>query len=170
MVVNSYPFAERLRTSSRIRCFRPHDRSDDPTGPTGRAGRFLLAGVATAVLALAGCSSAAAPGGQGGTGTPAKVMLKFNLTGGPGGQAKHWTLNCEPTGGTHPSPAAACAVLLKMKSPFAPRSKQIACPMILRSDRKILVTGTWLGVTVHRVVIDGGCDLVLFSKLDKILH
>lgn len=169
MVVNSYPFAERLRTSSRISCFRPANRSDHPSGPPGRASRFLLAGVVTAVLAVAGCSSAA-PGGQGGTGTPAKVMLTFNVTGGPAGQPKHLTLNCEPTGGTHPDPAAACAALLKLNKPFAPRSKAIACPMILRSDQKILVTGTWLGKTVHRIVLDGGCDLVLFSKLHKILH
>ena len=42
--------------------------------------------------------------------------------------------------------------------------------MILRSDQKILVTGTWLGKSVHRIVLDGGCDLVLFSKLHKILN
>ncbi len=119
---------------------------------------------------MAGCSSAA-PGGQGGTGTPAKVTLKFNLTGGSSQAPRQWTLTCEPTGGgTHLDPAAACSALLRLHNPFAPRSKAIACPMILRSDRKILVTGTWLGKTVHRVVLDGGCDLVLFSKLDKILH
>ena len=122
------------------------------------------------MLAVAGCSSAAAPGGQGGTGTPAKVMLEFHLTGGPAETPKKWTLNCEPAGGTHLDPASACSVLLRLNNPFAPQSKQIACPMILRSDRKILVTGTWLGKPVHRVVLDGGCDLVLFSKLDKILH
>jgi subtilisin inhibitor-like len=167
MVVNSYPFAQRLRTSCRTRCFRPHGRSDDRLGPTGRTGRFLLAGLAVAVLAVAGCSSAAPSG----PGTPAKVMLKFNLTGGSGQAPRQWTLNCEPTsGGRQLDAAAACSTLLKLSNPFAPRSKGIACPMILRSDRKILVTGTWLGKAVHRVVLDGGCDMVLFSKLDKILQ
>ena len=97
-------------------------------------------------------------------------MLKFSLTGGPGESPKSWTLNCEPAGGTHLDPVAACSVLLKLNNPFAPRSPQIACPMILRSDRKILVTGTWLGKPVHRIVLDGGCDLELFAKLGKILH
>jgi len=170
MIVNSYPFAERLRTSRLIRRIRPSGRSEDPARPTGRASRFLLAGVATAVLAVAGCSSAAAPGGQGGTGNPAKVTLTFSFSGAPASQPKQLTLTCEPTGGTHPDPAAACAALLKLNNPFAPRSKTIACPMILRSDQKILVTGTWLGKPVHRVVLDGGCDLVLFSKLHQILH
>lgn len=117
----------------------------------------------------AGCGAAAAPSGQGGSSAAAKVMLKFDLTGGPD-EPKHWTLNCEPTGGTHPDPAATCAALLKLKSPFAPTSKQMACPMIMRSDRKILVTGIWLGHSVHRVVLDGSCDLDLFGKLAKILH
>jgi len=182
MVVNSYPFAERLRTSRCIRRFRSSDRSGNPPGATGRTGppgttgttgpvgRLLLAGVATALMAVvAGCGAAAAPGAQGGSGATAKVMLKFDLTGGPG-EAKHWTLNCEPTGGTHPDPAATCAALLKLKSPFAPRSKQMACPMIMRSDRKIVVTGIWLGHTVHRVVLDGSCDLDLFGTLDQIVH
>ena len=169
MVVNSYLFAERLRTSHRIRRFRPSERSGTPPGPTGPVGRFLLAGVAVALMVVAAGCGTAAPSGHGGTSTHAKVMLKFDLTGGPG-EPKHWTLNCEPTGGTHPNPAATCAALLKLKSPFAPRSKQMACPMIMRSDRKILVTGIWLGHTVHRVVLDGSCDLDLFSTLDQILH
>lgn len=136
---------------------------------TGRRRRFLLAAIAAGAVAVAGCS-AGAHGGPGGTGAPAKVAVKFRFTGGPENPTKLWTLNCEPAGGTHPDPAAACSALLKLKNPFAARSKQIACPMILRSNRKIVVTGTWFGVPVHRVVIDGGCDLELFSALDKILH
>jgi len=40
--------------------------------------------------------------------------------------------------------------------------------MLLLSNRKIVVTGTWFGVRVHRIVVDGGCDIALFSKLDKL--
>ena len=42
--------------------------------------------------------------------------------------------------------------------------------MLLRSNKKILVTGTWFGITVHRLVVDGGCDTALFDSLNKIIH
>ncbi len=130
----------------------------------------LLAGLAAAAVALApaACSSSA---GQGGTAPTAKVALTFKVNHGPGTPVvRHWTLSCEPAGGTRPNAATACSALLKLKNPFAPRSKAIACPMILRSDRKIIVTGTWFGTKVHRLVMDGGCDLALFSKLGKIFR
>jgi len=41
--------------------------------------------------------------------------------------------------------------------------------MIIFSNKKIVVTGTWFGVRVHRIVIDGGCDIALFKRLDSIL-
>jgi len=59
-------------------------------------------------------------------------------------------------------------VLLKLKSPFAPIAKEKNCPMLLLSNKKILVTGTWFGVKVHRLVVDGGCDMALFDSLNKI--
>jgi hypothetical protein len=42
--------------------------------------------------------------------------------------------------------------------------------MILRSNRRIVVTGTWFGTKVHRLLVDGGCDMTLFSKLDRIFR
>jgi hypothetical protein len=42
--------------------------------------------------------------------------------------------------------------------------------MLLRSNKKIVVTGTWFGITVHRIVVDGGCDVALFDSLNKIIH
>ena len=131
-----------------------------------RARRYLAAGLAAVAVAVAGCSSA---GGQGGGGSPAKVALTFQVNHGPGTPVvKHWTLNCEPSGGSQANADVACAVLLKLKHPFAPPPQGVACPMILFSNKKIVVTGTWFGVRVHRIVIDGGCDMTLFRTLDKI--
>ena len=137
-----------------------------------RARRFLLAAVAAGAVAastgaLAGGSAASGPGG----GTQAKGALTFTLSDGPGTPViRHWKLTCEPTGGTRPGAAAACAALIKLGKPFAPRPTGIACPMILRSNRRILVTGTWFGTKVHRVVVDGECDVDLFGKLDRIFR
>jgi hypothetical protein len=131
--------------------------------------RYLLAGLAAATVALAGCSSPASGRGSAGVGGHANVSLRFQENTGPGTPVlKHWTLSCQPSGGSQANAATACTALLKMKNPFAPLPSAVACPMILLSSKKILVTGTWFRARVHRVVVDGGCDVALFSKLDKL--
>ena len=132
-----------------------------------------LAALAAAAIAVTGCaagSGGGAGGGASGGAKPAKVSLAFKVTHGATGPAfRHWTLRCDPAGGTHPAAAATCASLLKLKDPFAP-PKHMNCPMILRTDRRIVVSGIWFGRKVHRVVLDGGCDMGLFTKLGQIFH
>jgi hypothetical protein len=130
-----------------------------------RIRRYLVAAVVTGALAVTGCSAA----GPGHGGHQARVSLKFQLKGTAGGAPT--TLTCDPVGGTEHGAASACSSLLKLKkNPFAPIPDGTNCPMLLRSNRKFLVTGTWFGITVHRVVVDGGCDTALFDSLDKIIH
>ena len=140
-----------------------------------RVRRYLTAGVIAAALTVTGCSA----GGGGsntstgnGNGNPAKVTLTFQMEGQSGNTGNPEKLTCDPTGGDQAGAAAACTTLLnlKKKNPFAPIAAGIACPMLLRSNRKILVTGTWFGITVHRLVVDGGCDTKLFDSLDPIFH
>ena len=128
--------------------------------------RYLFAGIVVGALAVAGCSSGTGSHAHGGS---AKVALKFQVKGVAAGHGTPKTLTCEPAGGNQPAAAAACTVLLKLKkNPFAPIAGATNCPMLLRSNKKILVTGTWFGVTVHRLVVDGGCDIALFDSLNKI--
>ncbi len=129
----------------------------------------LLAVVVAAAIAVTGCGAAGpghGPADHGGH--QARVSLKFQLKGSASGAPT--TLRCDPAGGTQHGAASACSALLKLKNPFAPIPKESNCPMLLRSNKKILVTGTWFGITVHRVVVDGGCDTALFDSLDKIIH
>jgi len=123
------------------------------------------------MIAVAACGTATAPGGGGEPTGQAKprVSLTFRLANFPANHPAHWTLRCDPPGGSHPDPAAVCAPLLRMKNPFAPLPKRTVCPMIMVSSRAILVTGTWFGSPVHRSIIDGGCDLGLFEKLTALL-
>lgn len=130
--------------------------------------RYLLAVIVVGALAAAGCSSGTRGTGSHAQGSPAKVSLKFQVKGDAGGQGKAKTLTCDPAGGSQPDAASACSVLLKLKNPFAPVAKEMNCPMLLLSNKKILVTGTWFGVKVHRLVVDGGCDMALFDSLKKI--
>ncbi len=138
------------------------------------ARRFPLAAVAAtvaaALIALTGCGTAATPGGGSSSPAKAKVSLTLTLTDNPGHQPQHWTLRCDPAAGSQPDSAAACLPLLRMKNPFALPSKRVICPMIMVSSKQYVVTGTWFGAKVHRVVVDGGCDLGLFDTLAKVLR
>ncbi len=135
---------------------------------SGRTWRYLIAAAVAGALAVTGCS---ASGPDEHNGLHAKVALKFQLKGSTSASGAPATLTCEPVGGTQHGAASACSTLLKLKkNPFAPIPAGSNCPMLLRSNRKILVTGTWFGITVHRLVVDGGCDTALFDSLDKIIH
>jgi hypothetical protein len=128
----------------------------------------------------AACGSAAAPssGGAGAhsstssrTTSAAKISLSVSFSGSASIAPEHYTLRCEPAGGTVRDPAAACAKLMKRGvSLFGPMPVQIACPMILASARRVTVTGTYLGRPVHELVVDGGCDLSRWAEFGKIFN
>jgi hypothetical protein len=142
--------------------------------------RTGLAGAAVAAMALlAACGSVAAPGGGSGAGgagggtAPAaapKGSLTMTVQNGPGKPINHWTLTCDPAGGTHPDAAAACRQLQAMKDPFATVKSTTVCPMILASARRATFTGTWFGQKVSRTIIDGGCDLGRWSALSQVMN
>lgn len=148
-------------------------RINHPT-TSGQARLRLIAAAAlcAAAVAVAGCGVAAAPASGAGSHAPkaAKSSVAITVITGPHMKTVHWTLRCDPPGGTHPDPAAACKALLAAKSPFAPRRAHMICPMILASAKQAIMTGTWLGHKVHRVVIDGGCDLGLWDALGKVFN
>jgi hypothetical protein len=144
-----------------------------PMAVRAHARKLAVTAAVAGAVALAGCGTAAAPGsGQSGpsTAATAKVSLTFTLTNGKGQAPKRWTLRCDPAGGSQPHPAAACRALLAMKKPFALPSRHVICPMIVVSDRTIMVTGTWFGQEVRRVITDGACDLNMFDKIMKFIR
>jgi hypothetical protein len=110
----------------------------------------------------AGTSSTAAT-------SAAKISLSVSFSGSAGIAPEHYTLRCEPAGGTVSDPAAACAALMKRgASLFGPLPVQVACPMIMASARRATVTGTYLGRPVHEDLTDGGCDLSRWAEFGKI--
>lgn len=162
---------------------RPSGMTREPTrvrvlpgrvrGPGG-ARNLLIAAICA--VTLAACGSAAAPGSGhsaaagGATAKPAKVSLDITVTGLPHGQSHHWTLRCEPAGGTHPDPAAACKVLLRAKNPFAPLPKGIMCPMIAAGTKTATVKGRWFGKPVHITMMQSGCYLPRWAKIGQIFN
>ena len=133
--------------------------------------RYLLIAAICAAAATA-CGSSPAPAGSAAPASPAapKVSLDIKVSGAPGTAPRHWTLQCDPPGGTDPHPAQACAILLKAKAPFAPPPKNVACPMILASAKTAKVTGTYFGQRVDTTFIQGGCDLARWAKIGQIFN
>jgi len=134
-------------------------------------------GIRYLLLAALCLPVAAACGSVSGTGTAppshhpaaAKVVLSVTVTPRPGARPEHWTLRCDPTGGTHPDARAACRQLLAAKNPFAPIPRGIMCPMIVSGPQHARVTGTFFGQHV-----DGqfsrldGCASVRWSELGDV--
>jgi hypothetical protein len=160
-------------------------RSSDPRAPISRSaaaviahrkrrGHLLFAAAVAGLIAVTGCGTAAVPGSgsAGKAAKPAKAALTLSLVNHQRGSSspKHWTLRCDPVGGTAPDPAATCKVLARTKEAFGPVKKDIMCPMILASSKQIVVSGIWYGHKVHRVIIDGECDIGLFNNLTKTFY
>jgi len=113
-----------------------------------RLGVLLAAGLAAAsasVLPAAAAAPASAP-----SPTSADVGPLTNLTiseagtGWSGPLNKQVTLQCEPTGGTHPTPEDACTKLSAVYGQFAllPRAPGYGCGAVWMPVT-ITVTGTW---------------------------
>jgi hypothetical protein len=134
------------------------------------------AAVGVCALLAAACGSVAAPrSGASGSSTPgataaAKISLDVRFSGSPTTAAAHYTLRCDPAGGTVADPAAACARLMKGTNLFGPLPAHVMCPMIMANAGRAIVTGSYLGHRVHESVVDGGCDLSRWAKLKRVFR
>jgi hypothetical protein len=62
---------------------------------------------------------------------------------GRGGRSFQTTLTCEPTGGTHPSPARACARILGLDDPFGPSPTDMPCVLVPSGPQVAAVEGSF---------------------------
>ncbi len=142
-------------------------------GARSRAPYQLIGSVPAMAALLAGaaaCGSAAAPGAASTSSPPAaKVSLSITVARESGATPRHWTLQCDPAGGTAPDAGAICRSLLAVKDPFATPPPHQICPMIMASSGRATVTGTWFGMKVSRTIVDGGCDLSRWHMLGQIV-
>ena len=138
-------------------------------------GTYLLP-VALCALAVAACGSGAGQAKAGGSASPAtpsaaaaKVSLVVEVTPRPGAKAERWTLQCEPTGGTHPDAAAACHQLLTATKPFAPLPHGIMCPMIVTGQQTVVIKGKWFGSQVDETFSQlSGCAALRWKELGQV--
>lgn len=98
-------------------------------------------------LLLAGC------GGSDDRESSTDAAVDLTLTLWPNGEAGDsitWTLQCEPPGGDHPDPEAACAALTAVADPFGPVAPPDRCEEIPGSDEDVaVIDGDYRGRQVH---------------------
>ena len=69
---------------------------------------------------------------------------------GEAGDSITWTLQCEPPGGDHPDPEAACAALTAVADPFGPVAPPDRCAEIPGGEEDVAVLdGDYRGRKVH---------------------
>src|ERR1700722_10532713 len=137
--------------------------------PLTSAGRKAgLTATLCAVAALATpCGSQT--GASDGAAKPAS-SITITVLAAHGATPKRWNLTCDPAGGTHPSPHAACQTLVHAKSAFTPVPPGVMCPMIASGPQTASITGTWQGKHVSATYSrDNGCQTARWQALEKIL-
>ncbi|WP_119726442.1 SSI family serine proteinase inhibitor [Thermomonospora amylolytica] len=130
------------------------------------------AGVATfAAIALTGCGAEDPAGAPPASVSPApRTELTVEVRDRPGMPAVTWTLTCDPAGGTHPRPQAACQALAAADRPFEPVPEDAACTQIHGGDQTARVTGTWRGDRVDaRFTRLNGCEIARWQKAAPLL-
>lgn len=64
-------------------------------------------------------------------------------------QPRRWQLTCDPPGGNHPNPAAACAALARAPQALEPIAADRICAQMAFGAQRAEVAGRWRGRLVH---------------------
>jgi Subtilisin inhibitor-like len=164
-----------MTMTPQLRPTRPRHRTVLACGLLSACGVLVAACGSTAAPGSAAPAGGATPGTHSASTQPAsttasaKIALTIVSTAPP--VSRHWTLRCDPPGGTKPDPAAACRQLIAEPSIFqVGKPKLLMCPMILADASSYVISGTWFGRSVHETVVDGGCDTSRWSELHQIFN
>ena len=125
------------------------------------------------LLLLAGCAGAdtvsAPPPSQ--QPPPAATSLVVEVVAEQGAAPTRWTLTCDPAGGDHPDPEAACRSLAATAEPFAPVPADALCTQQYGGPQTATVRGTYRGqpvdVSLSRV---DGCRISQWDALAALLE
>jgi hypothetical protein len=129
--------------------------------------RALL--LAACLLAAPACGGAS--GSAGGTTSSGATRLAIQFQPkGPDGPDLHATLRCNPPGGDHRHPAAACAALARLAHPFAPKPAGVMCSDIFSGPQRAHVTGTFRGSPVDaRFRRSDSCETARWARIAPVL-
>ena len=129
-------------------------------------GTLSRAALALVVLVAAGCGSSTGDTGS----VPAQPRYDLTITywpQGKGGPSSTATLTCDPSGGTHPDPAKACAALEAHPEALHPVPLDTACTQIYGGNQIALVSGSGLHAIFNRT---DGCQIARWDALAPVLE
>lgn len=131
----------------------------------GQQFRSWAAALVCLALPLTGCS--------GGTGADT-TDLTITVTLDEGVVPQVRQLTCNPPGGSHPDPAAACSFLdaaaAAGRDPFAPVPDDAVCTQEYRGPATATVAGTWNGAQVAATfTLTNGCEIARWTVAEPLL-
>ena len=87
------------------------------------------------------------------------------------GSTKTWRLTCNPAGGTHPDPPAACQALeANGAAALPPVPKDKACTQIYGGPETATISGTWKGQRVMSTFArNDGCQISRWKLMAGLL-
>jgi hypothetical protein len=102
--------------------------------------------------------------------TPGPTDLTIVVDDGSG-ERTTWTLTCDPAGGTHPNPEAACAVLAANgRTALPPKPKDVGCTQVYGGPETATIRGTWEGRPVRSSFRrTDGCEISRWDRLRDLL-
>jgi hypothetical protein len=105
-----------------------------------------------------------------GTPTPNSV-LSITVSDGNGATTT-WRLTCDPAGGDHPGPAAACQALEQAAGTALPAvPSDVACAEVFGGPETATITGTWQGQPVNsQLARNNSCETARWEALAAVLQ
>jgi hypothetical protein len=87
------------------------------------------------------------------------------------GKTSTWRLTCDPPGGTHPHPKAACHILeANGAAALPPVPKDKVCTQIYGGPETATIAGTWQGNRViSRFARNDGCQISRWKLMEGLL-
>jgi hypothetical protein len=125
-------------------------------------GSVARTGALVALLLASGCGSDAS--------APAQPRYDLTITywpAGRGGEMRSATLTCDPDGGSHPDPAAACAALSEHADALDPVPAGVACTQIFGGPELATVSGSGVHALFSR---RDGCQIARWEALAPLLE
>ena len=132
----------------------------------------LALGLAPAGCGAAGDTDAGDTLNPGADDTAPATALELTVwpEGHDSGRAESWTLECDPAGGTHPSPEAACSLLADNADLLAPLPDDVMCTQQFGGPEQAAIRGTFQSREVDlRYSRANGCEIARWDTLTPLL-